>query len=418
MGVRRGHGNVRSTGEDHRATPFELFFDLVYVFAITQLNGYMAQQHSAPGVLRGLLMLALLWGTWSGYTWLGNHSRADQGLPRVGMVVAMTAMFVVGLTIPEAWDDGPGGLNGPVVLVGACLLVRWVHLAVFAVAATGDAGLRRQIAITWLPMLTSAVLLVSGALLGGWTQVLLFSVALLVDWVGIYLTARHGQWRLHSPAHLSERHGLFVILAIGESFLAIGVGAADRPMSGALLLAAVLGVAVAVCLWWLYFEVVARAAEHRLGQARGETRLRLAVEAYTYGHLPLIAGILLTALGVEGVLAHAGDSRPLGVFSALALFGGFTLYLVGHLLFERRMHHTLSRPRLLAACAILAATPAAVVLPPLAGLAGLVTLLITLIVVETTRYARERASRDACAASPLPSGLTRPGMPRLKEGRP
>jgi low temperature requirement protein LtrA len=127
---RRGRvlGGVRSTSEDHRATPFELLFDLVYVFAVTQVTGYMAAEHSAHGVLQGLLLLTLLWGTWSGYTWLGNQARADGGLLRAGMVAAMAAMFVVALTIPEAWHDAPGGLNGPLVLVGAYLLVRCVHL--------------------------------------------------------------------------------------------------------------------------------------------------------------------------------------------------------------------------------------------------------------------------------------------------
>ncbi|MEU7458287.1 low temperature requirement protein A [Streptosporangium roseum] len=377
---------VRPTAEDHRATPFELFFDLVYVFAMTQITVYMAREHAALGVVQGLLMLALLWGTWSGYTWLGNHSRADLGLLRKGMVVAMAAMFVVALTIPEAWRDGPDGLYGPVVLVCAYLLVRWVHLVIFALAAAGDAGLRRQIAITWLPMLAGAVLLVSGALVGGWAQVLLFAAALVVDWAGVYLTARHGAWPLRSPAHLAERHGLFVILAIGESVIAIGVGAAGQPVSASLLVAGVLGIATAVCLWWLYFDVAALAAERRLRAARGQARVSLAVEAYTYGHFPIVAGILLAALGVEGVLARAADGHALGAFSALVLFGGAVLYLVGHLLLGYRMHRTLSRPRLVAACAIVVATPVAAILPPLAALAGLVAVLVTLLVVESAMH--------------------------------
>jgi low temperature requirement protein LtrA len=153
-----------------------------------------------------------------------------------------------------------------------------------------------------------------------------------------------------------------------------------------------LGVAVAVGLWWLYFDVVSLAAEHRLLEVQGQARVDLAVEAYTYGHFPLVAGIVLAALGVEGVVAHAGDGEPLGAFSALALFGGVALYLAGHLLFQRRMHHALSRPRLVATGVLLAALPAAVVLPPLAGLAGLVLILAALIVVETTRYAQTRRS--------------------------
>ncbi|MGI5186314.1 low temperature requirement protein A [Dactylosporangium sp. CA-152071] len=402
MGKQRSLPAVRPVGQDHRATPFELFFDLVYVFATTQITGFLAHEHSAYGVLQGLLILALLWGTWSGYTWLGNHSRADKGLLRAGMVGAMAAMFVVALTIPEAWHDTPGGLYGPVVLVCAYVLVRWVHLTVYAVAATGDAGLRHQIAVTWLPLLAGAALLLCGVLLGGWAQVLLFAVALLVDWAGIYLTARHGNWRLHSPVHLAERHGLFIILVLGESVVAIGVGAADQPIGVPLVVAAVLGVGAAVCLWWLYFDVVAPAAQRRLGDVRGRARVSLAVDAYTYGHFPLIAGIVLVALGVEGVVAHAGESRPLGAFSALSLFGGAALHLIGHLLFERLMHHAWNPPRLVTAGALVAACPAAAVLAPIAALAGLVTILTVLIIVETVRH--ERSPRAVAQPIEAPAG--------------
>jgi low temperature requirement protein LtrA len=252
-------GGVRPTGEDHRVTTFELFFDLVYVFAMTQVTGYMAHEHSGHGVVRGLLLLALLWWTWSAYAWLGNQARADEGLVRAGMAVAMAAIFVVALTVPEAWQDAPGGLDGPLVLVGAYLVVRCAHLILYAVAAAGDRELRRQLTITWGPLLASAALLVAGALLGGWAQTWLFAGALLVDWVGVWLTSRQGSWRLHSAGHWTERHGNFIILAIGESVVAIGVGAAQQPISTPLLVGAILGVAVAVGLWWLYFDVASLA---------------------------------------------------------------------------------------------------------------------------------------------------------------
>jgi low temperature requirement protein LtrA len=174
--------------------------------------------------------------------------------------------------------------------------------------------------------------------------------------------------------------------------VAIGAGAATQPISAPLLFGAILGVAAAVGLWWLYFDVASLAAEHRLVEARGQARVRLAVEAYTYGHFPIVAGIVLAALGMEGVLAHAEDTKPLGAFYAAALFGGVALYLAGYLLFKRRMHGALSLPRLVAICVLLAALPAAVVLPPLVGLAGLVLILAALIVVETTRYAQTRRS--------------------------
>ena len=382
--------HVRPTGEDESATNFELLFDLVYVFALTQVTGYVAHEHSAEGALQGLLMLALLWWTWCAYTWLGNQARADEGLLRAGMGLAMAAMFVVALTIPEAWHDAEGGLDGPVVLVCGYLVVRCVHLVVYGVAARGDEALRHQIAISWFWLALGGGLLLAGALLGGWAQTALFGAALAVDWGGTYLTSREGSWRVHSATHWTERHGLFVILAIGESIVAIGVGAAEQAISVPLLLAAGLGVAAAMCLWWLYFDVVSVAAEERVHEATGAERVRMAVEAYTYGHFPIVAGIIVAAIGVEGVLAHAGDTDGLGVFYVLTLYGGVALYLAGHVLFKRRVLGSTSRERPVALAALLIAIPVGIVAPPLAAMAGVVLILGALIAVESVRYADHR----------------------------
>jgi low temperature requirement protein LtrA len=390
---------ARPTDDKHRVTNFELLFDLVYVFAVTQVTGYIVHEHSARAVLQGLLILALLWWTWSAYTWLGNQASAEEGLLRLAIAVAMAAVFVVALTVPRAWHVSRGSLTGPLVLVGAYLLVRCVHLAAYTVAAAGDKELRRQVAVSYVPLLAGAALLVAGALLGGWTQTLLFAAALLVDWGGVYLTSRHGAWRIHSPAHWTERHGGFVILAIGESVVAVGVGASGQAISAQLIAASILGVAAALCLWWLYFDVVSLAAEERFLQARGQARVKLAIDGYTYGHFPIIAGIVIGAVGVRGVLGHAGHTKPLGYFFAATLFGGFALYLAGHVLFKQRLYGGLSLDRIITAAVLLAVLPAAAWLPPLAGLAGLVIILTSLIAVETTRYAPLRRSlRDQPAA--------------------
>jgi low temperature requirement protein LtrA len=381
---------VLPTREDHSATDFELLFDLVYVFALTQVTGYVAHAHTADGALQGLLMLALLWWTWCAYTWLGNQARADEGLLRTGMGVAMTAMFIVALTIPEAWHDAEGGLDGPVVFVLGYLVVRSVHLAVYGVAARDDADLRHQVAISWFWLGLGGALLLAGALIGGWAETALCAAALAVDWGGTYVTSRDGSWRVHSARHWTERYGLFVILAIGESIVAIGVGAADQAIGVPLLLAAVLGVAASICLWWLYFDVVSVAAEHRFHEATGAERMRLAIEAYTYGHFPIVAGIIVAAIGVEGVLAHAGDSEGLGAFYAVPLYSGTALYLAGHLFFKRRVLGSTSRERPFALAALLLALPLAIVLPPLAALAGVVLILGALIAVESVRYADDR----------------------------
>lgn len=162
-----GAGRISPAGEQHSVTTFELFFDLVFVFAITQLTGYMAHAHSWTGMLQGLLLLGLLWWVWAGYTWLGNQARADEGAVRVGMSLAMMSMFLVALTIPEAWDDAPGGLNGPLVLVCAYIAVRLIHLGVYSIAALDDEGLIHQLAVTLIPMLAGSSLLVTGVLIGG-----------------------------------------------------------------------------------------------------------------------------------------------------------------------------------------------------------------------------------------------------------
>jgi low temperature requirement protein LtrA len=302
----------------------------------------------------------------------------------------MAAMFVVALTIPEAWEDLPGGVDGPLVLVSAYTLARIVHLAVYNAAALGDEGLRRQVAITFVPMLSGASLLVAGALIGGSSQTALFAAGLAVDWAGTYVTSKEGSWRIHSPRHWTERHGLFVILAIGESIVAIGVGAAQLPISIPLLAGAVLGVFVSVCLWWLYFDIVSLAAEEVLVEASETARVKIAIDAYTYLHFPLVAGIVLAALGVEEVLAHAEETRPLGAFAAAALAGGLALYLAGHLAFKRRMHGRLNVPRLLATAVLAAAVPVCAALPPLAALALVLGVLAVLVTSESAVHADKR----------------------------
>jgi low temperature requirement protein LtrA len=308
------------------------------------------------------------------------------------MAVAMGAIFVVALTVPEAWHDAPGGLDGPVVMVCAYLAVRVVHLLVYMAAAEGDRALRRQLLVTWIPMLSGAALLLLGSLLGGWRQTVLFAAGLLIDWAGTYVTSRRGGgWRLHSAAHWTERHALFMILAIGESVVAIGVGAASLPVSVSLVVGAALGVGISVCLWWLYFDIVSGAAEHSLLQRHGQARVRLAVEAYTYLHFPLVAGVVITALGVEVALGHSGDDVGLGAFGALALNGGLALYLLGHLAFKGRMHSELSIPRLACAVALVALVPVAAATPPLVSLLLAAVCLGVLVAVETWRYSETRA---------------------------
>jgi low temperature requirement protein LtrA len=372
----------------------ELFFDLVFVFAITNVTAFMANDLSWRSLLRGLVMIALLWWAWCSYAWLGNQARADEGVVRAALVLAMAAMFLVALAIPEAWDDHGGGLSAPVLLAVSIAVVRGVHLATYSVAARGDVGLRRTLVRTAVPVAAAAALLVVGAVLGGVAQTALWLLALAVDYIGVYVSG--AEWRLPSPAHFTERHGLMIIIALGESLVAIGVGLNDQAVTGAVVLVALLGVVVAVGLWWAYFDVVAPVAEHVLASKTGADRIRLARDSFTYLHFPMVAGIIFLALGLKKVAEYVGDTEhhhladPLPELALLSAYWGVAVYLLAHLAFRLRNIGSVNRPRLLTAAVLLMAPPAVRNVPALGQLAIVAAVMVALIVFETVRYAEAR----------------------------
>ncbi len=382
---------VRVSDESHRVTTFELFFDLVFVFAFTQVTAFMAHEHTGFGVLQGMIILGILWWSWVCYSWLANQTHVDEGIVRLGMSVAMMAMFIAALAIPEAFHDMEGGLNGPLVFALGYFVVRLVHIGLYLIAAGDDVPLRRQVIKTSSAMFTGSALIITGALVGGPSQTWFWLAGLAADITLTYLTSAGGNWRVHSAAHWAERYGLVVILALGESIIAIGVGASERPVSTLMILGAVFGVGLSICLWWLYFDVMAIAAEHVLARLRGRARAALAVDAYTYLHLPLIAGVVLSALGVEDALAHVEEPSGYGWLGASALLGGTALYLLAHAAFWRRVGGYWKTWRLSTAAVLLALIPAASGFAPLAALGLVFGLCALLVVVETTVYAEKRA---------------------------
>lgn len=384
-----------STDASHRVTPLELFFDLVFVFALTQVTAFVAADATWTAAVRGLVVLALLWFAWCAYAWLGNQARADEGVLRFGLASAMLAMFAVALAIPEAFDDRPGGLRGPLVFAIALVVVRLVHLAVYLVAAGEDHQLRHQLRITGIPVALWAVLLVAGSFFDGGTQLLLWFLALVADYVGIYAGGTEG-WRLHAPGHFAERHGLIIIVALGESIVALGVGAEALPVGAALLTAVVFGLVISVALWWAYFDVVAPVAERVLERATGSERARLGRDSYTYLQFPMVVGIVFLAVGLKKVIAYVADSAehdlsdPITGVPLAGLFGGVALYLLAHVAFRLRNVRSLNVQRVVVAVLLLGLVPVAWRLPALASLAVVTALLVGLIAFEVVRYADAR----------------------------
>jgi low temperature requirement protein LtrA len=386
---------MQSVSEEARVTPIELFCDLVFVFSLTQVTALMAGDLTGRGLTRGMLVLALLWWCWVGYAWLGNVVRADEGIARAAMFGAMAAMFVLALSVPEAFDDRSGGLSGPMVFAFAYLAVRLLHLAIFWLASGGDPGLRRQL-LRFMPSLlgSTALLVVASQLHGGW-QTLTWVTAVVADYVGTMLSGASG-WRLNSASHFAERHGLIIIIALGESIVAIGVGVGALPLSAPIVVASVLGLTIAACLWWAYFDVVTLMGERVLRRSEGEERARLARDAYTYLHMPMVAGIVLVALGLKKVIEFVGDgthhelSDVLRWLPLATLYGGAALYLLSLAAFKRRIVRILSVGRTVVAALLLALIPAAAQLPALAALGLLAAVLIALIVFETLRFSETR----------------------------
>ena len=395
------HARILPVGEEARVTPIELFFDLVFVFAITQVTSLISGDLTGHGVLRGLLVLALLWWCWVGFAWLGNVVRADEGVGRVAMFGAMAAMFVLALSVPEAFQDLPGGLNGPIVLALAYLAVRLLHLSIFWLAAAHDPGLRRQL-IRFVPSLAGGtVLLLVASQLEGRAQTAVWVAALVADYVGTILGGASG-WRLNSAAHFAERHGLVVIIALGESIVAIGVGGGHLPISAPILAASVLGLTLAGCLWWAYFDVVSLIAERVLRRAEGEARTRLARDAYSYLHLPMIAGIVLLAVGLKKVQSFVGGEGGHSLHDALptiplsAMYAGVALFLLAHVAFTYRVERLVKVQRVVTAALLLVLIPLAAHLPALGALGLLTGVMVVLIAAESFRFAdaRERIRHE------------------------
>ena len=395
-GAGRIVGRLRTTDASSRVTTFELFFDLVYVFAFTQVSALMAETHSAFGVLQALILLGLLWWTWVAYGWLANQAPADQSVMRVGMGLAMIAVLVIALTIPEAYDDLSGGWSGPLVLALAYIVVRVIHFSLYLVAAGDDRALRRQVLRTQVvAMAPAAAALVVGALVGGAAQTWIWLGAFLYDVALTYASSRGGgDWRIYSAAHWAERHGLVVILALGESIVAIGVGVAREPIDGPVVLGSALAVTLSILLWWSYFGRMAAAGEHALEQRTDASRVVLGMNAYTYLHLAVIAGVILAALGVEEAMAHIGDAEPFGSFGATALGSGLAVYVGAIAVFGRIVGLPWPWLRAVAALALAASIPLLAAMAPMWALGVTVAVLAAALVIEGATVRRAERLRS------------------------
>lgn len=378
--------------EGERVTPLELFFDLVFVLAITQCTALMSHHPTWSGLIQGLLVLGVLWWAWVGYAWLTSVIDPEEGAVRLIMFGAMAALLIVSLAVPEAF--------GALALTFALAygVFRVAHIGLFMLASPDDDALRHSVLGLAGSTALAVVLLIAASLFDGLAQGALWALALFLDMALPYFFGTEG-WKL-VPRHFAERHGLIVIIALGESIVAIGVGAAGA-LSLGIGTVAVLGVGLAAAMWWIYFDVVALISARRLAEAaQGRVQNALARDSYSYIHLALVAGIVLTALGLKTSIAHFDDH--LAAVPAFALLGGVAVYLLGLVGFRYRHVHTINRRRLLLAIVLLILVPVATALPALISLAIADILIWALIAFETRGYdeRRDQLRREASVSNP------------------
>lgn len=379
--------------EEERVTPLELFFDLVFVLAITQCTALMAADPTWQGVARGLLVLGMLWWCWVGYAWLTSTVDPEEGAVRIAIFAAMAAILVTALAVPHAFNHA--GLTFAV----AYGIARYAQIVLLYIAGRDNASLRHSVIAGLLGSTTIAItLLVIASQLNGVAQGALWAAALALDMAGPLLFGVEG-WTL-VPGHFAERHGLIVLIAIGESIVAVGAGA-KADLGAGVITAAVLGIAVAAVLWWLYFDVVVIVATRHLARAKpGREQNAMARDSYSFVHLPMVAGIVLVALGMKKTLAHV--DHDLATVPAAAMYGGAALYLLGHVAFRYRNLRTVNRQRLVTAILLVALIPLARHMEALVALALMAALLVALIAYEAIRFADARARvRHELAREPI-----------------
>jgi low temperature requirement protein LtrA len=352
--------------ETPRVTTLELFFDLVFVFTVTQVTGLVAHAHGAADFLRALLVLAVTWWMYGGYAWLTNNVGTSGTATRLLILGGMGGFLVMALSIPHV-DDRDG-----VPFALGYLAVVLVHAALFTRAPNASARAIYRVA----PFNLAGALLVLAAGLAPTAWALPLWTAAGLTLLSSTLVRAERRFEL-SAGHFAERHGLIILIALGESVVGIGAGVERYPVRLPLVSAALLGLALAAALWWSYFDGDDAGGEHAMARADTADRARLGLHAYGGTHLLMVVGIVAAAAGVKGAIADLG--RPNPGAAAWLLSAGVAIYLVGEAAFRRLLRLGPSRVRLAGAGLALLTAPIGLAAGSLPQLAVLVAILVLLL---------------------------------------
>jgi low temperature requirement protein LtrA len=359
---------------DHASEPvkvstLELFFDLIFVFTITQLTELVIEAHTVVGWLQIPLVLAIIWWMYSGYVWLTNNTNLAHAKTRVLILLAMAGFLVIALAIPSAFD------RGGLAFALAYSLVTLIHLGLFTQASNVSSA-----QAIWLLApynLGACLCLLAAAFLENPFKAWLWALAFLILISSSFL--RRERSFVLSAGHFSERHGLVILIALGESVVGIGVGAKRESLDVPLILACLLGLILSAGLWWIYFDRDDTRGERALSRAGGQTRARIALFGYGYAHAVLILGIVISAAGIKQVISQL---HSLSQTSAWSLGVGVALYLLGQIWFRYTIGITLSQSRVFGVFVALVTIPIGLYLGGFTQVTALVIGLLTMMAFD------------------------------------
>jgi low temperature requirement protein LtrA len=375
--------------EEQRVSPIELFFDLIFAFAFTQVTTLWLEHATWGGLGQGLVILALLWWVWASYAWLTNTADAQASIVWAVLLFATACLFVAALAAPTAFT------RHGVLFAVALFAVLAAFVGLYALVSRPERDQLAAVLRMARTELPAAALLLGASFAPAAWRAGLWTLAVVVGLFGPNLNGLSG-WRVY-PAHFAERHGLILLIAIGESLGAIGFGARGTPLDTGEIVAAVLGLVVAASFWLAYFDFASTGIESLLRERRGTERIALARDAYTYWHLPMAGGILLFAFAMRTMLTHvASDLR---LVPALALCCGSAIYLGAFVGLRWRVSRKLGRGRPIAALAFALLTPVPIYESALLGLALVTVVWLALHAYELIFWRAERARRRAPSIS-------------------
>jgi low temperature requirement protein LtrA len=353
-----------------RVSSIELFFDLVFVFTITQLTSLLVAEPTWTGLARVVLLFGNIWWMYGGYAWLTNAVPPRAPVLRLLMLVGMGGFLVVALAIPRAFGD-----SGVVFGIGY-LVVTLVHTGLFLQSSEGSA-IKAMMRLGPFNAVTAGVVIAAGFAHGG-VRTALWVVAFVLHWGSPAITAVGG-FRIRA-AHFVERHGLIVLIALGESVVAVGVGVQDHALTAGFVVTALLGLSAGAAMWWLYFDGEEERAEHSLDAASPARNPWLALFAFGYVFLPVLGGVIVFAAGMKRAIAHYDEHATAA--TAWFLAGGLAAYVAGLAVFRLVLRSGPVVVRVVVAMCVFPAVILGLEVSAAAELALLVAVLVAGIVVE------------------------------------